>query len=101
MNSTLIVTPEDLESIASKVNEQLTSFDLEITSLQKTMAELNTSWKGKDSKQYIDAMAFNYISDLNSLKSAIESYATFLQTAASDYNALETETNALFERIDV
>lgn len=72
-----------------------------IQKIDEKMNEIANAWRGIDADKYIDAVRFQYLSELNDLKGCVESFYAFLSTVPDKYTEVDDEAASAFNAIEV
>jgi uncharacterized protein YukE len=89
----IMVKCSELRKKSKRIESQLQVYDSMLKKLyQDCLYKVGDAWKSSENIGYINNFK-DYLSDLEELEKSVQSYATFLQTAASKYE--ETEQKAL------
>lgn len=78
------VTPELLETTASKIEGLAREYKTQYDSLYSTTDAMASTWNGKDNVAFVDQIA-GFKDDFEKMKSLMDQYADFLRKSAKAY----------------
>lgn len=78
------VTPEQLESAASKIESLASDYKTQYDSLYKETGDLASTWTGKDNLAFTDQIA-GFKEDFEKMHTLMNNYADFLRKSAKAY----------------
>lgn len=85
MAATILVTPEELEGAAKKMEELAGEYEAKYTELYGEVEKMSqTSWTGNDSAAYVQQID-GFREDFEKMKKLMDSYALFLRNSAKAY----------------
>lgn len=94
MARTIQVTPEQLESTASRIESLAADYKTQYDQLYSETNAMATTWSGKDNVAFINQID-GFKDDFAKMHALMLSYADFLRTSAKAYR--ETQDNIVTE----
>lgn len=86
----IIVDPEQLEAIASRVESQNSDYKRIYQNLYAEVEKMNSSWSGKDNAEFTSRIK-SYESDLRQISLVLNQYSDFLRASARAYRETQDE----------
>lgn len=86
----IIVDPEQLEAIASRVESQNSDYKRIYQKLYAEVEKMNSSWSGKDNAEFTSRIK-SYESDLRQISLVLNQYSDFLRASARAYRETQDE----------
>lgn len=94
MASTIFdITPEELESSATRVEGKATEFVKEYNSIYTAVSDLRVSYKGESSDTFNQRIE-SYKTTFEAAKKALDNYVQFLRQYASEMKKTEAENKS-------
>lgn len=84
MATNIKVTPADLETAATNIENAAKDYESLYNSLYGKTDALASTWQGEDNKAFVNRIA-DFKPDLQKMKQLMDSYADFLRKAAKSY----------------
>lgn len=94
------VTPEDLETSATKVESLAAEFTKAYTSIYTAVSDLRVSYKGEASDAFNERIE-GYRNDFTAADTTLADYVAFLREYASDIAATESELKSQASSLSV
>ena len=98
MAKTIIVTPEQLETTAGRIESLAAEYKTQCNQLYSETNAMASSWSGKDNVAFTNQIA-GYKNDLENMYNKMIEYASFLRKSAKAYrdtqDAVVTEARRL------
>ncbi len=88
MARTIQVTPEQLETAATKISGLATDYKTQYDTLYKETDSMASTWQGKDNVAYI-AQINGFKDDLLKMKQLMDDYSAFLNKSAKAYRDIQ------------
>ncbi len=80
------VNTSELKKYSQRIHKHLEKYNAQIDQLaNQNFGKINLNWKGSDSLAFTNN-ANDFINDLRTLSSEIETYVSFINTAAEKYD---------------
>ncbi len=93
MAKDILVTPEQLESTAGRIESLASEYQSEYKTLYSEVSELAAKWSGKDNIAYTNQIE-GFRDDFEQMTTLMNRYAEFLRKSAKAYrDTQETITN--------
>ena len=93
MARTILVTPEQLESAASKILDLAGDYQELYNQFYSKTSSMAQSWEGKDNLAFIDQID-GFKDDFNKMYTLMNQYAEFLQKSAKAYRDTQDAVTA-------
>lgn len=101
MSSTIFdVTPEDLESSATRVEENITKFVNTYNSIYTAVSDLRITYKG-DASNTFNQRIEGYKNDFTAAENALKNYVAFLREYAGKMRNTENELKSKASSLSV
>lgn len=84
MGKNIMVTPEQLESAAGRIESLAADYKTQYNSLYNETNAMASTWKGKDNTAFINQIS-GFKDDLEKMHTLMVEYATFLRKSAKAY----------------
>ncbi len=84
MAKTILVTPEQLETAAGKIESLATEYKTQYNQLYSETAAMRSTWDGKDNVAFIEQID-GFKDDLEKMYNHMNEYAAFLRKSAKAY----------------
>lgn len=88
MTGELLVTPQELEAIAQRVEEQTSKYNALYNGIYSDVDSLSNFWIGEASQAFITQIR-GFQNDFDSLGKLLMKYAEFLRVAGNNYQNME------------
>jgi len=89
----IIVTPDDLTSAASTIDNLAADYEKLYTDLFSEVGALQSSWQGKDNAAFTNQIE-GFRPDFVEMQKLMAAYATFLRNAATGYSGTQDNITA-------
>ena len=93
MGRIIRVTPEELESAATKIEALAADYKVQYDALYNETGALASSWQGKDNTAFVDQIA-GFKDDFEKMNTLMGNYASFLRKSAKSYRDTQDAVTA-------
>lgn len=87
---TILVTPEQLETAATKIEGLATDYQTQYNALYSKTDALASTWQGEDNTAFVNQIA-GFKDDFAKMYSLMNQYAEFLRTSAKAYRTTQQQ----------
>lgn len=94
------VTPENLESSASRIESKTSEFTKAYTSIYTAVSDLRVTYKGEASDAFNERIE-GYKNDFSAAETALKNYVQFLREYASKLNETERDIKSKASALSV
>ncbi len=88
MAKTILVTPEQLETAAGKIESMATDYKTQYNQLYSETNAMRSTWDGKDNVAFVDQIE-GFKDDLEKMYNHMQEYVEFLRKSASAYRTTQ------------